>query len=302
MSSIADGFVQNGCDVVKFDELTHTIEKFLELTINSNFDYLVGYDFSALKLKIDNNIKIPVINYFSDEIDKPTAGEGFVEYKKHLNNPDSYTFYWDKVLFEKNKKDIKNLFYMPHFVNTNLYKPMGIKPQFDVMFAGRLDTDYRLNFLMYLIKSLPNIKFAWYAIEKHYKDAISRLTKSEAQLLQKVYQNFIDNESDMATAINNSKIIINMHSQGVSSFNYRTFQTMACEKLVLSDYRTEAKELFTEWDLAFYKDKNDAKEKILHYLFNEVNYNEIIKNARARICLNHDAKTCVAKMIKLIQN
>ena len=35
-----------------------------------------------------------------------------------------------------------------------------------------------------------------------------------------------------------------MHSQGVSSLNYRTFQVMACEKLLLCDYREEIDSLF----------------------------------------------------------
>ena len=30
-----------------------------------------------------------------------------------------------------------------------------------------------------------------------------------------------------------------MNSQGISSLNYRTFQTIACKRLLISDYREE---------------------------------------------------------------
>ena len=299
ISSISDGFKQNNCNVIQFDELTQSRNELTEIVEQNNFDYIAGYDFSAIKLKKELNLQLKSINYFSDEIDKPTAGEGYKELRTELNKDDNYVFYWDKELCEA-EKNIKNLFYMPHFVNTEIYKPNKLKPEVDVMFAGRLDTEYRLNFIIELLKSLPNIKFAWHAIEKHYQDALSRT--SEEKLIKKVYQGFIDNETDMAKALNNAKIIINMHSQGKSSFNYRTFQTMACQKLMLTDYRSEAGMLFGVNEIIYYNDLNDIKSKISHYLYNEVDYNKIIKNARARIIKDFDSKKCVEKMLKLVTN
>ena len=148
---------------------------------------------------------------------------------------------------------------------------------------------------------MPKIKFAWHAISKHYQDALSRISNEDKAILSQTYQGFIDNEKDMALAINNTKIVINMHSQGISSLNYRTFQVMACEKLLLCDYREEIDSLFNNKGLIVYKDLDDIKLKISHYLYNEVDYNEVIKNARAKICENHDAKSCVKRMIEFTQ-
>ena len=75
---------------------------------------------------------------------------------------------------------------------------------------------------------MPKLKVAWYAIDRHYKDALKRSQYPE--IIDLCYMGFIDNEPDMARAINNTKIVFNMHSQGVSSLNYRAFQTVACKR------------------------------------------------------------------------
>jgi len=299
MSSLLDGLRQNNHKVTVFDELYQSQQDFANLISNNEFDFIAGYDFSALKLKIDNKLNIPCINYFSDVIESAAAGNEHLKYKKYLNQHDSFTFYWDKELCQKAKKEIKNIFYMPHFVNTEVYKPSNKPPQTDIMFAGRLDTDYRLNFWLGLIKSFPEKTFAWFAIQKHFEDALSRLNKHDQSLLQNVYKGFIDNEFEMAAAINNSKIVFNMTSQGKSSFNYRTFQAMSCSKLMLCDYRKEAKTLFNGSEIVFYEDINDAKNKIAYYLANKSEYEKIVKNARTVILKNHDAKNSTANIISI---
>ena len=60
ISSIFDGFVQNGHAVEIFDELKQN--DFLNFIKNKTYDYIVGYDFSGLRLKVDNNLTIPTIN------------------------------------------------------------------------------------------------------------------------------------------------------------------------------------------------------------------------------------------------
>ena len=55
-----------------------------------------------------------------------------------------------------------------------------------------------------------------------------------------------------------------MNSQGISSLNYRTFQAVACKKLLISDYREELA-LF-EGNMPFYEDFSDLIFKIESYL------------------------------------
>lgn len=288
-SSIIDGFRQNGCKVTVFDEL---FDKNLKKVLKGDYDFIAGYDFSALKIKIDNSLDIPSLNYFSDDIRSKASGEEWEKYIKYLEEDDNYTFYWDKVLTEY--ENFKNIHYLPHFVNFEVYKDMDTKPEYDVMFAGRLDTDYRLSFFEELVTKLPHLNVAWFAIDRHYKDARNRAQYPE--LIDLCYRGFIDNEEDMAHAINNSKIMFNMNSQGISSLNYRTFQAAACKRLMISDYRDELA-LF-DGEMPFYEDFSDLVFKIESYLDDKEAYRQIVDKCYKIAKQSHNSKDCTRYMLK----
>ena len=291
-SSIIDGYIQNNCDVVVFDELFDS--NLSEVLERNTFHQLVGYDYSPLKIKFDNNLKLPCICYFSDDIRSKTSGPEWEKYIQYLEQDDVYTFYWDKVL--TSYENFKNIHYLPHFVNFDIYKDSNKEPKYDLMFAGRLDTDYRLSFFEELVLKLPELKIAWYAIDKHFEDAKKRSRYPE--IFDVCYKGFIDNEEDMAKAINNTKIVFNMNSQGISSLNYRTFQTVACKRLLISDYREEL-ELF-EGNMPFYEDFSDLIFKIECYLEDKEAYNKIVENCYQIAKNNHNSKDCVKYILHIV--
>ena len=110
---------------------------------------------------------------------------------------------------------------------------------------------------------------------------------------------FIDNEPDMARAINNSKIVFNMHSQGLSSLNYRTFQTAACKRLMLCDYREELT-LFGGY-MPFYEDMSDLIFKIENYLDDEDAYSTVTQTCENIVRQNHNSKDSVAYILDVIK-
>lgn len=293
-SSIIDGFKQNNYNVTVYDEL---FDNNFDEIINGKYSYIVGYDFSALKIKIDNKLSIPSINYFSDDIRSKASGVGeeWEKYLPYLEEEDNYTFYWDKQLTEY--ENFKNIYYLPHFVNFDVYKDMNKKPEFDIMFAGRLDTDFRLSFFEELLLKLPKLKIAWYAIGKHHQDARNRAKYPE--IIDLAYQGFIDNEEDMAKAINNAKIVFNMNSQGISSLNYRTFQTVACKRLMISDFREELA-LF-EGYMPFYEDFSDLIFKIENYLEDKDAYNKVTSECWKIAHQSHNSKDCVRYMMSEVK-
>jgi spore maturation protein CgeB len=175
---------------------------------------------------------------------------------------------------------------------------MGKEPEFDVMFAGRLDTDYRLNFFEELVMKMPELKIAWYAIDRHYKDARARALYPE--IIDLCYMGFIDNEPEMARAINNTKIVFNMHSQGLSSLNYRTFQTAACKRLMISDFRDELS-LFKGF-MPYYEDMSDLIFKIESYLDDKEAYSLITENCYNIAKFGHNSKDCVQYILSIVEN
>ncbi len=296
-SSFIDGFRQNGFEVFIYDELEKekngTVKKFE----NINYDYLIGYDFSPIKFKIDNNLKTPAIAYFSDDIRKKTSGIGFEEYFKYIKNEDIFVFYWDREL---TKRENFRLFYQPHFVNCEIYKDFAA-PQNDVLFMGRLDTDLRLETYLELFKKLNNssycASFQWFAIEKHYKNALERCkSEIDKNIIKSTYQGFIDNEKTMARAINNSKIVYNINAQGISSLNYRTIQTLACKRLIISDEREEL-DLFNNI-IPTYQNIDDLAQKIKFFLENKEEYEKIVEKSYDLIRRNHNSYICVKNMLK----
>lgn len=290
-NSIFDGYRQNGCEVVVYDEL---FDNNLEEVLRESFHQIVGYDFSPLKIKIDYELKCPCVCYFSDDIRSRASGPEWEKYLPYLEEDDVYTFYWDKVL--TSYENFKNIHYLPHFVNFDIYGNFNENPEFDVMFAGRLDTDFRLSMFEELVSKLPDLKIAWYAIEKHFEDAKKRARIPE--LIEHCYQGFIDNESAMARAINNSKIVFNMNSQGISSLNYRTFQTVACKRVLISDYREELA-LF-DGHMPFYEDFSDLIFKIESYLEDKVAYKTVVEKCYNIAKQSHNSKDCVRFMLKTV--
>lgn len=287
-SSIIDGLKQNNINVTVFDELYDELN---DEIINSNYDFIIGYDFSPLEFKLKHSLNSKCLCYFSDDIQSKTSGPNWESLYKELNRDDIFTFFWDRKAISKH--NFKNIYYLPHFVNFDLYTP-NHNDKFDVMFAGRLDTDFRLNFFTELIKNLPNLKFAWYAIKRHYDDAFNRT--NEKELIKKAYQGFIDNEADMATAINKSKILFNMNSQGESSLNYRTFQAVACKRIMISDKREEL-DLFNG-NMPYWENLEDLTNKIQHFINSQYAYTETIEACWQIGKENHHSKENVAFMLK----
>ena len=289
-SSFIDGFIQNGYEVIVFDELKN--DKIQNLK-NFEFDYIIGYDFSPFKIIIDNNIKPPLIAYFSEDIRKKTSGVGYDKYIEFIKNKDIFVFYWDRELAKK-----ENLFYQPHFVNCEIYHDFKT-PLNDVLFMGRLDTDLRLKTYLELNKLLPDISFRWYAIKRHFEDALKRCNENDKKIIQNTYCGFIDNEIDMAKIINESKIVYNINAQGLSSLNYRTIQTLACKRLIISDKRKEL-DLFNNI-IPTYDNINDLASKIKFYLNNKEEYNKIIDKSYGFILKNHSSKICVKNMLDRVR-
>ena len=90
-----------------------------------------------------------------------------------------------------------------------------------------------------------------------------------------------------------------MNSQGISSLNYRTFQTVACKRLLISDYRDELA-LFNG-NMPFYEDFSDLIFKIESYLEDSDAYNIVVENCYNIAKQSHNSKDCVRYMLKVVR-
>ncbi len=301
MTSLFRGFEKCGYKLTIVDKLDSSAKKQVSTLNIEDYDFLISYDFVAIEFKTDLDLKIKTVNYFSDVIESDCSGKYWQKYYAQLQDKDNYIFYWDKSLTQKANKSIANIHYLPHCVDIETYKNLNLKNEYDVMFAGRLTYGTRVERFLKLVKALPNVKFALYCFEKHLDNVCEQLNETDSTLLHSVYKGFIDTEEKMSEAINKSKIVLNFTSQGESSLNYRLFQVLACEKLLLTDYRQELGELFTiDEDVIFYKNDKDIIEKIKDYLINSDKYKKIIQNGRKIIEVKYSCSIASRKILDIL--
>ena len=103
----------------------------------------------------------------------------------------------------------------------------------------------------------------------------------------------------MAKAINNTKIVFNINSQGITSLNYRTFQTIACKRLLISDEREELS-LFNR-EIPVYQNIQDLATKIKYYLNHTNEYKSTTEKCYEICKNNHNSKDCVKYILDTVQ-
>ena len=90
-----------------------------------------------------------------------------------------------------------------------------------------------------------------------------------------------------------------MHSQGLTSLNYRAFQAAACKRLMISDYRDELA-LFDGY-MPFYEDMTDLLFKIENYLDDKEAYDTITENCYRIVRESHNSKDCVRYLLSCVK-
>lgn len=284
IKNLCEGFKENGVEVETLDMFERYYYQKIDALKIEDFSFLVSYDYSAIKFKKDLEFEIPTINYFSDKIQSETSGRYWQHYYDDLKLPENIVFYGDDALTESAKNEIDNIFYLPLFVNTNIYKNLNLETEYDIMFAGNLCFEGRLQALLGLIYKFPDLKFGIFSYQRHFEEAINKLNEADQNILRDAHKGFIPNEIDMAIEINKSRVLLNFTSQGKESLNYRIFETLACEKFLLTDHKKEIDTLFSpNADIVCYNGLDDLNCKIEDYLNNSNSYDSIIKNGKQAV-------------------
>lgn len=298
ISGLIEGFKSNNIEINVIDELKSPVEEELKLMNISEYDYLLSYDYTAIKLNKDYALNLKTLNYFSDVIESDYSGRSWEKYYNELFNSNTYVFYWDRTLYESLKDKMPNIYYLPLSVNTSVYKNLYLEKEYDIMFAGRLTFENRLNKLLMIEEKFPEARIVIYSYRKHFDQVLELIDESKREKFETFYKGFIETEEDMAIAINKAHIVVNFTSQGVSSLNYRLFETIACETLLLTDYRSELDELFTPGeDVIYYKNDEELLEQIGDYFNDPGKYESIIRAGRSRVEKCFNTKEMTRKMI-----
>lgn len=116
---------------------------------------------------------------------------------------------------------------------------------------------------------------------------------------------------EIVKVFNASRININLHSstyhEGINPLgdfvNPRTFEIAACGGFQLIDYRSELMHLFKIGEeMVCFKDMDDLRLKIKHYLNNSDERYEIAEKARERVIRDHTYEQRMQEMLSFIVN
>lgn len=284
LSSLISGFNKCNIKLKVLDSLSKNFISDINKVSQNKYDYIFSYDYTGYVIQKDYNLDIPIISYFSDSITTELASNKWETFYPELKNEKNYTFYWDHEHTKALKGEIKNLYYLPHCVDTDVYKNLNLLKVHDIMFAGRLTFPGRIEIITSIFKKFPNIKLALYSHPEHFNIALSLANSKYKHFFEEAYRGFITTEESMSQAINQAKVVINLTSQGLSNLNYRVFQTLACETFLLTDYRKELGCLFDIHEqITYYTNNTEFFENLEDILVNPKNYTYKKLNARKMI-------------------
>ncbi|MFH0703123.1 MAG: glycosyltransferase [bacterium] len=307
IKGLAKGFQQCGNNILILDvrELDFQVIK------NFNPDFAIGYDYAHFVIpqaqKTIKEFDIPIIHYFADAPNSNFAHSGNLELFKILNDSGNIVFCWDKQYLSLFSDKAS---YLPLGINPDLYSVNKIileNPEKDIVFAGRPLTNRRLILLSEIVKNFPD-KLEIYSYKKHFETSVEEMEKMDLlasdalESYKNSYRGFLETERDLAKVYANSKIVLNITmDQGLSSMNYRVFEVLATGAFLLTDYKKDTADYFSEKEeLVFYRNKEELIKNILEYLKNDSERIRISKNGKDKVLKYHTFKQRANKILENI--
>lgn len=192
--------------------------------------------------------------------------------------------------FEKDGIPKEKLFYLPHTVEPDCYRPFPILERWDWAFIGHLNSNHRIDLMDRMCKEFPNYYLGW---------------RNPSVTGHNVLE-------DVAYKFSQARIIV---SDSVKEdINMRTFEALACKRLLITKWIPTLEELLQDGKhLVTYKSIDEAVDKVRFYLAHpeernriaEAGYNEVLAKHTYRhraleilkICLNYVPEKSVQEVV-----
>jgi|SRR3989344_4525766 len=178
-----------------------------------------------------------------------------------------------KYVSKYKEEAIKSIFPFT-IINTDFFKPLNIKKEYDVVFIGvpKGSLSGRYEYIKFLKDNGVKLRlFGWvWGNYPEFKD---------------IYGGPLETK-EMVKVINQSKIYLclSKNDYGQPHFTGKFFEGAACKTFVLTEYCKDYLDLFQEGkDMVMFKDKEDLLQKINYYLKNDSKRDKIAENAYQKI-------------------
>lgn len=249
---------------------------------HGSFDLNILVDYGEDTLGIPLDWKLPSPNaYWSFDVHIDKQG-----YEYRLNRAKQFdnVFLCHKAYIERfiaDGIDPKKIHYMPCAAEETCYKPYPIMEKWDWCFIGFLHSEFRVDLVDRFIREfgLGDKGYFGYRMPPFNGHCVL---------------------DDTAKKFSQSRILLNTSIK--NDLNMRTFETMACRQMLLTQYNDQIGELFEDGKhLVTFKTIDEAVEKARYYLSHpeerkaiaEAGYQEILAKHTYNIRVRELLKTCI---------
>ena len=186
-----------------------------------------------------------------------------------------YAFVHHNVIDKYRKDGFRNVFFTLA-MNTELFRPLNLRKEYDVTFFGG-PSEYRTNFLKFLIKKGINVKVFGRGWATYHE-------------LEKYYGGYLNAEK-LIDIINKTKIIIGFSHGGYGNLQVkgRFFEVAACKSFALIEHTSKYYKFFKKDDeIVMFSGKESLLKKINYYLTHDDEREKIANNAYKKVLKNHN--------------
>ncbi|MDD3150220.1 MAG: glycosyltransferase [Candidatus Gastranaerophilales bacterium] len=309
MSGLLKGFEQLSCKTLNISVKNFDDDKILAKIKKFNPDLIIGYDYGHfINNEVESFIKSlnkPVIHYFGDNPKSKFAHSGNIELISKLENSKNILFMWDSAYVNALKNKTQ---YLPLAADADLYDVKEIDGfKYNISFVGRPLTEKRISLLCKIIEKFPD-KLSIFCYEPHFQKSVEEI-KNRKLLNNKLlknymssYKGFLKTEKELAFVYKTSQINLNITEQEGHGLNYRVFEVLASGGFLLTDYVEDIDKFFiADENIMFYKNNNEAIEKISKMLNNADKRKQIAKNGQEILLKEHQFKNRAEYIIKTLK-
>lgn len=268
------------------ENLVSSVDNTIDLTIVCH-DFLTPHQVQGLRQKT----QAPVVIWFPDAISNFRSA-------MFLNAPYDFLFFKEPFAVKVLKNELsKPAFYLPECCNPAYHKPVPLTPddmskyQCDITTAGNLHTA-RVAFFSALRDY--NVKI-WGHAAPQWMDI---------QGIERMIQNrYVSNEEKSKCFLASRIVINNLHPTEVFGTNVRTFEVAASGSFQIVSWRPGLDQLYKEnEELVAFRNLDELKEKINHYLLNQEDRIRIATNGQKRTHKEHTYENRLLLMLDTIFN
>jgi spore maturation protein CgeB len=113
----------------------------------------------------------------------------------------------------------------------------------------------------------------------------------------------VDYYKELPLIYNATTINLNItRAQMKTALNQRVFDVAACGSFLLSDYREDLERLFDVDEIAYFRDKRELREKVLYFLRNKKEREDIAHRARVRVLHEHTYRNRAEEIIRVMKD